>query len=510
MKAYLMFPDHDIDLDIALPPNATDLVQDMEIETLLAAMADGDKFLHEIAYKTILTGFANTGATIAWRQAVLQDCLDHEAEIRALYAIAIAPLEVRKGIFYSFSSRYPGMLLSGAVRLLEGLRHIIGDLAQFAGRHHERFRSDALRNLCATLVAELDLDYLTAVDEHLKALHFHHGVLFSARLGPGNEGRDYVLRRFAPERWAWLKDIINGAPPNYHFSIHPRDESGARALTSLRDEALVNAALTTSRASDHISDFFAMLRAELAFYIGCLNLRRHLADKDCPICLPVVGATSDPGVAFEDLRDPCLTLSIAGPVIGNTVDARASALLMITGANQGGKSTFLRSLGLAQVMLQAGMFVTARHFTAAVRDGLFTHYRRREDTGLNSGKFDEELLRMSGLVDNLGHAPLFLFNESFAATNEREGAEIARQIILALIESNVRVVFVTHMYALAEAFIDHPQIGVTFLRAEREEGGARSFRLLPGAPLTTSFGQDLYHQIFGNDATDQPTQGESI
>ena len=129
---------------------------------------------------------------------------------------------------------------------------------------------------------------------------------------------------------------------------------------------------------------------------------------------------------------------------------------------------------------------------------------------MKSGKLDEELSRMSILADRLQSGSLILFNESFAATNEREGAEIARQIILALIESNVRVVFVTHMYALAEAFIDHPQIGVTFLRAEREEGGARSFRLLPGAPLTTSFGQDLYHQIFGNDATDQPTRGESI
>jgi hypothetical protein len=506
MKAHLMFPDRDIDTEGALPSNATDLIQDMELETLLAAMADGDKFLHEIAHRSVLTGFANTREVIIWRQAVMQDCIDHEAEIRALYDIAIAPLEVRKGIFYSFSSRYPGMLLSGAVRLLEGLRRINGDLAQFASRNSERFRSPALRDLCAMLQSELDPDYLATVDEHLATLHFRHGVLFSARLGPGNEGRDYVLRHFVPERWAWLKDLINGAPPNHHFSIHPRDESGARALTALRDEALVEAARTTSRASDHIVDFFAMLRAELAFYIGSLNLRRTLAAKNCPICVPTVGEPAVAGVSFDDLRDPCLTLTIEGKVVGNTIDASSSPLLMITGANQGGKSTFLRSLGLAQIMMQCGMFVTARHFAAGLRDGLFTHYRRREDTALNSGKFDEELRRMSRLVERIGASPLFLFNESFAATNEREGAEIARQIILALVEAGARIVFVTHMFALAEMFIDHPQIGVTFLRAQRDEGGARSFLLLPGAPLTTSFGRDLYRQIFGDDAIDQPTK----
>jgi len=64
----------------------------------------------------------------------------------------------------------------------------------------------------------------------------------------------------------------------------------------------------------------------------------------------------------------------------------------------------------------------------------------------------------------------------------------------------------TVMFALAEMFIDHPQIAVTFLRAQRDEGGARSFLLLPGAPLTTSFGRDLYCQIFGDDAIDQPTK----
>ncbi|MGC9271988.1 MutS-related protein [Acidiphilium sp.] len=501
MKAHLMFPDRDIDIKAALPPNAADLIQDMELETLLAAMAAGDKFLHEIAHRSVLTGFGNTKEIILWRQDVLQDCIDQEAEIRTLYAIALAPREVRKGIFYSFSSRYPGMLLSGAVRLLEGLRRIIGDLAQFATRNRERFRSTALRNLCSMLESELDPDYLATVDEHLTTLHFRQGVLFSARLGPGNEGHDYVLRHFVPERWAWLKDLINGAPPNYYFSIHPRDESGARALTSLRDEALVDAARTTSRASDHINDFFTMLRTELAFYIGCLNLRRALSDKGCPICIPAVAKPDDAGVAFDDLRDPCLTLTIESKVVGNSIDAPTSPLLMITGANQGGKSTFLRSLGLAQIMLQTGMFVTAQQFSAGLRDGLFTHYRRREDTGLNSGKFDEELCRMSRLADQMSSAPMFLFNESFAATNEREGSEIAQQIILALVEAGARIVFVTHMFALAESFIDHPQIGVTFLRAERDEGGTRSFRLLPGAPLTTSFGQDLYRQIFGNDTT---------
>ena len=68
---------------------------------------------------------------------------------------------------------------------------------------------------------------------------------------------------------------------------------------------------------------------------------------------------------------------------------------MITGANQGGKSTFLRSVGVAQLMMQTGMFVAAQAFSADVRDHVFTHFKREEDAAMESGKLDEELARMS-------------------------------------------------------------------------------------------------------------------
>ena len=122
------------------------------------------------------------------------------------------------------------------------------------------------------------------------------------------------------------------------------------------------------------------------------------------------------------------------------------SLVVITGANQGGKSTFLRAVGLAQLMLQAGMFVGAETFAADARDGIFTHYKREEDSAMDHGKLDEELDRMSTIAGWLLPGSLLLSNESFASTNEREGSEIARQVLAALTESGVKVVFVTHLF----------------------------------------------------------------
>ena len=77
-------------------------------------------------------------------------------------------------------------------------------------------------------------------------------------------------------------------------------------------------------------------------------------------------------------------------------------MIVITGANEGGKSTFLRSVGAAQLMMQAGMFVAAETFGANVRDGVFTHFNREEDATLTRGRLEEELARMSAIVEYIG------------------------------------------------------------------------------------------------------------
>src|SRR5581483_10203775 len=243
--------------------------------------------------------------------------------------------------------------------------------------------------------------------------------------------------------------------------------------------------------------FFRMLRWELAFYIGCLNLRERLAEKGEPVCFPQPVPAGKPAFSATGLYDICLSLSVKERVVDNDVNADDRLLVMITGANRGGKSTFLRGVGLAQLMMQCGMFVPAQTFRANVCTGIFTHYRREEDAAMRSGKLDEELGRMSFLVDHVTRNSIVLCNESFSSTNEREGSEIARQIVRALVESGVKVFYVTHMFDLAHGFFREKAGAFLFLRAERLADGRRTFRLVEGEPLPTSHGEDLYRRIFG-------------
>jgi DNA mismatch repair ATPase MutS len=240
------------------------------------------------------------------------------------------------------------------------------------------------------------------------------------------------------------------------------------------------------------------LRTEIGFYLGCVNLSEQLTGNDMPTCLPTALPGGEPVLEADGLYDACLALSTEERVVGNRIGAEGKSLVMITGANQGGKSTFLRSVGLAQLMMQSGMFVAAKSFRANVCDGIFTHYKREEDEEMESGKLDEELARMSEIADHICPTSVLLCNESFAATNEREGSEIARQVIRALIGAGVKVLFVTHMFDLADSFYRQTLETTLFLRAERDADGGRSFRLSEGAPLPTSYGEDSYDKVFGH------------
>jgi DNA mismatch repair ATPase MutS len=495
MKAFLMHREEDFDLQRPSSPQAAALVQDLELQTLFEAMACGDDFLLKVAQQAVLSSLEDLDA-IRYRQEILQDCLRNPDVVRAIYQIPIeAMLKKRKSWMGIFGS-YPGGVLSGAVQMVHMLMDLLKRLKQLADEHADQFQSAGFTRFFAMLREELSDDYFDEVQAHLAQLKFKNGVLISLSLGRGNEGAGYVLRKPHDSDQNWLERLLAPKPQTFTFRIHPRDDHGARAVSEIRSRGINLAANALAQSADHIESFMNMLRIELAFYVGCLNLAEQLTGLGAPITFPTPAPTGVRRHTFRGLYDACLALTLQKKVVGNDVTADHKELVIITGANQGGKSTFLRSIGLAQLLMACGMFVPAESFQANLCRGLFSHFRREEDVTMESGKLEEELGRMSDIVDWVKPDSMVVFNESFAATNEREGSEIAWQVVRALLERRVKVFFVTHLYQFARVVYEKNLDSALFLRAERRPDGSRTFRLNLGEPLPTSFGADLYAQLF--------------
>jgi DNA mismatch repair ATPase MutS len=494
MKAHLLYPDQDFDFAPGLPPNSADLIQDLELGTVLAAMAAGDKFLYEISTKVMLASVTDVSA-IRYRQAVLGDCIAEPEVIRQMYGIAVAALQEKRQVWGFLSAQFPSSILSSAVNQLEVLIARLRDLRQLADDHVAAFRSEGVVSLLHTLRRELDDDYFDTLRAHLKKLRFRNGELISAQLDRDNSGINYILREGDAKR-GWKERVRIEPRSVYSFTIPPRDEAGGQALQDLVNRGLNLVANAAAQSADHVSSFFAMLQAELGFYVSCLNLHDQLTTRGQPLAFPVPLSRDSPDFTCTDLRDASLALRTER-VVGNDLAADGKVLVIITGANSGGKSTFLRSVGLAQLMMQSGMFVTAGSLRATVCPQVFTHFIREEDREMISGRLDEELARMSTIAGQIGPHCLMLFNESFAATNEREGSEIGRQVVRALLDADIRVFFVTHQFDFADSFRRSLPDGTVFLRAPRQPDGTRTFKLIGAEPLPTSYGQDIYLRIGG-------------
>jgi hypothetical protein len=512
MRALLMSPDRDFNLpplpshvsyrdrDLyrqqRLSPHERALIQDLELDTLLHAMASDDEFLFEVAWTALLSGLRNDVETILYRQEILKDCLKNAAVVRQLYNLTVETIEGTRRRWWGISSHYPSSLLYSAIDLLEWLLGMLRRLRGVAEEQADRFESEAFTALFAMLRKELGDEYLATIQNHLTESKFRKGVLLSAELGDWNESTHLILRKAPVKRQNWLERVLGKGPRGYTFHLAERDEAGARILSDMRYQGISRVAIALAQSADHVLSFFKVLRTELAFYVGCLNLHGRLAAKEEPVCFPAPAPTGERRHGFSGLYDVCLSLHMERRVVGNAADADGKSLIIVTGANQGGKSTFLRSIGLAQLMMQCGMFVGAEAFKAELCPALFTHYKREEDATMKSGKFDEELARISEIVDHIVPNSILLFNESFAATNEREGSGIAKEIVCALLEKRIKIFYVTHLYEFARGFFDRKLEDAMFLRAERKADGVRTFRLLEGEPLETSYGEDLYRQIF--------------
>jgi MutS domain V len=497
MKAFLMHKDHAFELERKLPTNEQALTQDLELGVLLGAMARDDKFLLEVTRKAILSSLLELDQ-ILYRQSVLKDCLKNPEVVRGLYRVASETVVGEKGI-WGWYNPYNSVdqLLGRSVKVLQLCVVKLKELRGIADRQKDGFESEAFRALFATLAAELPDEYLASVQALLGGLESSDGTLITATLGQGNKGTGYALCKQQDKKQGRMGRVFaKNETRQYTFSLDVDDETGAQMLSELRDRGINEVANTLAQASAHVLGFFNSLRTELAFYVACLNLHEHLARKGEPTCFPSPLQRGGRALSFVGLYDPCLALKMGQRVVGNDADAKGKDVVVVTGANRGGKSTFLRSAGLAMLMMQCGAFVPAESFSSDICEGLFTHFMREEDTTMESGKLDEELSRMSDIVDHLSPDCVVLFNESFSATNEREGSEIARQIVTALLERRVKVFFVTHQYEFARGLYERKMANALFLRAERKPSGERTFRVVEGEPPRTSFGEDLYDRIF--------------
>lgn len=514
------------------------IVQDLGLNTLFMAAAkdmekedgkvklvqEADVFIVE-TMKQVMMVPLTTEEEISYRQAILKDCLEDEALICELYELSAKTLQkwdkLGRRVSSTGGDRSSARNLVTEIHLLQLFVDSLGRLKEILENHS--FRSEGFAGLKKRLEEEFsaglennlrrildDVAFFANEKEHKDNISGRRvnkpRIVMGCGIGEGLKPDGFTLEELATEmRWRRDPNGTIGRMQDYWSSITTDSVSVQKDISlsqgaDYMEQQIVQYVLSCCTPFNMaFNSFFDQLHLQTAFYRGAVNLKHYMERFQLCRCFPTVGKQDE--LSFRELQEFVMAVEQRVSPVGNTCDIEKKMLLIVTGANQGGKSTFLRSIGIAQIMMQCGLQVAAQEYRSGIYPSFFTHFTRREDSEMNSGRLDEELSRMSRIIDNLGKDSLVLLNESFASTTEKEGSVIAYDIIRALNEAGVKVLTVTHLLSFAQRMygeMAQKEGGeAEFFCAERLENGKRTFKMIQHAPELTSFGLDLYDEIIG-------------
>ena len=538
MKVYLLYPEKDWN-DIKKYSDDLNIITDLGLQTLFNESAKEIVWDKEGRVKKLLPADAYIQRTmrsvvmvplltereIIYRQEILADAVASEDFIRESYKFSTEVLKKwgllgrRTETKSRGSSDSKGRLVSD----IETLRHLVRSLSkwkQMLEKEKENLKSEGFRELYRRLCEEFSEEkeaYLTKVlggvgfyapaeEDAEEDMIGRPRVVLGCDLTAGLKCGNFILEELETQmkKYRGPKSMIKKVQ-GYIDSFTP-DSIAIQKSMQITEQAseleyeIVRYVINACKPfEDFVGAYFDQLKFQMAFYLGAINLGQQMKRFGVAYCYPKV--VSKENLRFTNLKEFVMCMEQRVEPIGNTCDINNRMLLIVTGANQGGKSTFLRSVAIAQIMMQCGLFVPALRYESGIFPSFFTHFTRREDSQMNSGRLDEELQRMNQIVENLGKDSLVLLNESFATTTEKEGSVIAYDIAKALVEADVKVLTVTHLLSFAQKVYaeahDNPETNVEFLSAERLPDGRRTFHMVQHEPELTSFGMDLYEELIG-------------
>ncbi len=194
---------------------------------------------------------------------------------------------------------------------------------------------------------------------------------------------------------------------------------------------------------------------------------------------------SEGRIALRSCRHPVLDSAMKGRFVPNDVnlDSDSCRLVILTGPNMAGKSTFMRQIALAAIMAQAGSFVPASHASLCLVDRIFTRVGAYDDLSAGQSTFMVEMTEIANILRFATKDSLVLLDEVGRGTSTFDGLSIAWAISEHLHSVvKAKAVFATHYHQLTQLEGVLPAAR-NFNVAVKEEKGSITFlrTVVPGA-----------------------------
>jgi DNA mismatch repair protein MutS len=205
------------------------------------------------------------------------------------------------------------------------------------------------------------------------------------------------------------------------------------------------------RSSSFVDGTVSSFNREIQFYFAYLDYIGPLKARNLSFCLPDVRESK--AIFAKETFDIALAAKLATEgtsVISNNFSLDGvERIMVISGPNQGGKTTFSRTFGQLHFLASLGCPVPGESASLFLFDELFTHFGKEEDPTFQSGKLEDDLLRIQDVLKRATSKSVIIMNEIFASTTTQDALMLGTKVLEKVIELDALCVVVTFIDELS-------------------------------------------------------------
>lgn len=190
---------------------------------------------------------------------------------------------------------------------------------------------------------------------------------------------------------------------------------------------------------------------EIQFYVVYLDFMNQLKKKGLKFCYPTFVGFDETEI-IRDVFDVLLASdgSSTTKVVCNDVLINAGEkVIIVTGPNQGGKTTFARTYGMVHYLASLGLPTPSSKAQMYLPDGIYTHFERRESVESQKSKLEEDLIRIRDILSNVTSQSIVILNEIFSSASLFDAIDLSEKILDALLRIGCVTVWITFLDQLA-------------------------------------------------------------
>lgn len=495
-------------------------IDDLNLKAVYEEIFRVGRFEERYGFEEVFLHPCAEASTVLFRQRIMRQLYRDDALCGTALAFVSCVSEAQKNL-----ERVSG--IKDAIRkktfALQSRRDFLVKLEKIQKETAERVREDTAlaegsRRLAAyvsdvrTILEREELDdFLSALEQNVP----RHLVL---NKNAGQKCRDVVIDPEGKGELDYTDRLMSCAElflGEYDFKIRVYQNTDISCLDKRIQNYIFNRCPELLRDLEALYEkygeceisWFVQAAGELVFYLSCIRFVREYERNGYFFCMPEFPASDftvedNPGasrrravdVEVRDAYDMALGINMYRSkkecrIVPNDYGfSENRRFFILTGANQGGKTTFLRSVGLIQCMAQTGMFVPCRKARLCMVGQVHTHFGREEERGASVGRFEQELQSTREILESLKDGDMVLLNETFTSTQRTAAVTLLKRLLLELDRRKCQGGLVTHFYEISDLL---KKEGIFNLTTLPPEDGERNFRIREDEGCRYSYARDI-------------------